>query len=387
MRKRTCTFVPVTLHALQRMYRSCNVCGAGRWWRSTTPVIHRFSCGGYIPLGRPWIVPAVNGNLGYLVRINGGIFSRAEALDCGESDRTLAEARRAGVIVRLRRGMYVPADIYQACDDAGKHLLHARAALKAQKGRVALTGASAAALYGFVPYQQDLSVVHIVRLDRGASRRKALTNHHIVLKDIDADLAEYHGILAVSPARAVWEVACRSSMEAGVVTADSALRLMPALAESIDELQERFAYFPGSRQGRLTMSFADGRSDSPGESVTRVQFHRYGIRIPDLQHDVIDDRGVLIGTSDFYWDECRHLGEFDGKIKYQKLLREGETASDCVFREKRREDAMRAGLRGMSRFTWSMVMPGNARQTMTALSHSLEQSYRLYVGERKIIAS
>jgi Transcriptional regulator, AbiEi antitoxin len=147
----------------------------------------------------------VNGNLGYLVRINGGIFSRAEALDCGESDRTLAEGRRAGVIVRLRRGMYVPADIYQACDDAGKHLLHARAALKAQKGRVALTGASAAALYGFVPYQQDLSVVHIVRLDRGASRRKALTNHHIVLKDVDADLAESHGILAVSPARAVWE--------------------------------------------------------------------------------------------------------------------------------------------------------------------------------------
>ena len=64
------------------------------------------------------------------------------------------------------------------------------------------------------------------------------------------------------------------------------------------------------------MSFADGRSDSPGESITRVQFHRYGILIPDLQHDVIDDRGVLIGTSDFYWDDCRHLGEFDGKIKY-----------------------------------------------------------------------
>jgi hypothetical protein len=37
------------------------------------------------------------------------------------------------VIVRLRRGMYAPADIYEACDDAGKHLLHARAALAAQK--------------------------------------------------------------------------------------------------------------------------------------------------------------------------------------------------------------------------------------------------------------
>jgi hypothetical protein len=153
-------------------------------------------------------------------------------------------------------------------------ICYTRAALTAQKGRVALTGASAAALYGFALYQQDLSVVHILRLDRGASRRKASTNHHIVLQDVDAELAEYGGILAVSPARAVWEVACRSSMEAGVVTADSALRLMPALAESIEELQERFAYFPGSRQGRVTVSFADGRSDSPGESITRVQFHR-----------------------------------------------------------------------------------------------------------------
>ena len=212
--------------------------------------------------------------------------------------------------------------------------------LAAQKGPVALAGASAAALYGFALYQQDLSIVHILRLDQGASRRKALTNHHIVIKDIDSELGQYDGILAVTPARAVWEVACRSTMESGVVTADSALRKAPQLANEIEELQERFAYFPGSRQGRVTIGFADGRSDSPGESVTRVQFHRYGIPIPELQHDVIDDQGYLIGTSDFYWKEYRHLGEFDGKIKYQKLLRAGETPSDCVFREKRREDAM-----------------------------------------------
>jgi hypothetical protein len=341
---------------------------------------------GSIAQGGGWIVPAVNTNLGYLTRIHGGIFSRAEALDCGETDRTLAEARRAGVIVRLRRGMYAPADIYQACDDSGKHLLHARAALAAQKGPVALTGASAAALHGFALYQQDFSIVHILRLDQGASRRKALTNHHIVIKDLDSELGQYDGILAVSPARAVWEVACRSTMEAGVVTADSALRKAPELANEVEELQERFAYFPGSRQGRITIGFADGRSDSPGESVTRVQFHRYGIPIPELQYDVIDDQGNLLGTSDFYWKQHRHLGEFDGKIKYQKLLRAGETPSDCVFREKRREDAMRADLRGMTRFVWSMVMPDTARKTMADLARALDQSYRLYVRGRRIIA-
>jgi hypothetical protein len=80
-------------------------------------------------------------------------------------------------------------------------------------------------------------------------------------------------------------------------------------------------------------------------------------------------------------------GEFDGKIKYQKLLRPDETASDRVFREKRPEDAMRADLRGMSRFIWSDVMPQNARRTMAELAHALDRSYRLYVRGRTIIAS
>ncbi|HEX5383763.1 MAG TPA: hypothetical protein VFW54_03920 [Propionibacteriaceae bacterium] len=41
-----------------------------------------------------------------------------------------------------------------------------------------------------------------------------------------------------------------------------------------------------------------------------------------------------MGISDFYWEQQRHLGEFDGKIKYQRLLRPGETASECVIRER-----------------------------------------------------
>jgi hypothetical protein len=161
-------------------------------------------------------------------------------------------------------------------------------------------------------------------------------------------------------------------------------RSAPELAEEIEELQDRFAFFPGSHQGRVTIAFADPRSDSPGESVTPVQFYPHGIPIPDLQHDVVDDHGVLIGTSDYYWEEFRHLGEFDGKIKYQKLLRSGESPSDCVFREKRREDTMRAGLRGVTRFTWSMVMPDTARRTMADLARALDQSYRLYVCRRYI---
>lgn len=35
------------------------------------------------------------------------------------------------------------------------------------------------------------------------------------------------------------------------------------------------------------------------------------------------------------------IGEFDGKVKYGRLLKPGETPGDTVFREKRREDALR----------------------------------------------
>ena len=284
--------------------------------------------------------------------------------------------------------MYVPAEVYAACDDSGKHLLHARAALSAQKGQAVLTGTSAAALYGFALYQQDLSTVDLLRLDAGASRRAALVNHHAVSRAVtDEEIVVHGGVAVVSPARAVWEVACRSSLEGGVVTADSALHLDPDLFDRIEDLAERFAYFPGSRVARSALRLADSRSESPGESVSRVQFHRYGIPKPELQYPVRGVRGELIGVSDFYWEESRHLGEFDGKVKYLKYLRPNETPSDCVYREKCREDAMRADLRGMTRFVWSMVMPQQASRTMRDLAQALEQSRRLYVRGRVIIAS
>lgn len=284
--------------------------------------------------------------------------------------------------------MYVAADVYNQCDDAGRHLLHARAALAAQEGGVALTGASAAALHGFAVYQKDLSVVHLLRLDGGASRRSAQASHHRVLPEVTEDeIGIFGGVPAVTPARAVWEVACTSSLESGVVTADAALRIDPGLAAPLAALQDRFTYVAGSRTARLVIQLADGRAESPGESVTRVQFYRFGIPMPTLQYKVIDSSGRLVGESDFYWDEYRHLGEFDGFVKYQKLLRPGESPSQCVFRAKQREDAMRADLRGMSRFVWATVMPQQARRSMTELRRALQQSRRLYVQGRVIIAS
>jgi Transcriptional regulator, AbiEi antitoxin len=329
----------------------------------------------------------VTQNLGQIIQASGGIFSRSQALDCGETDRSLAAAVRDGALVRVRRGFYVPADIYAAADPSAEHMLNARAAVASQRGRVALTGVSAAALHGFAIHDTPLDVVHLVRLDNGSTRREAGIVHHGSRRDIGEEIGSYEGILASVPARAVWEVACRSSLEGGVVTADSALHRSPEIKEPLDALHDHFALFPGSVKARTVMRLADGRSESPGESVTRVQFYRYGVPMPELQFLVIGSRNQLIGIADFYWDQYRHLGEFDGKVKYQRLLGPDESASDCVIREKRREDAMRSGGRGMTRFVWSDVMRRNARRTMTDLRAALDQSRRLYVHRRTVIVN
>ncbi|MGI3783723.1 MAG: hypothetical protein ACRYG2_23405, partial [Janthinobacterium lividum] len=119
--------------------------------------------------------------------------------------------------------------------------------------------------------------------------------------------------------------------------------------------------------------------ESAGESLTRMACYRHGIPSPELQHKVWDAHGVLLGRTDFWWEAFALLGEFDGRIKYERLLRDDETASAAVVREKTREDAMRSTQRGMARFVWSEVQPGRTERRMAKLALELEQARRLYV--------
>ncbi|MDN5763543.1 MAG: hypothetical protein L0H41_14670, partial [Microlunatus sp.] len=94
-------------------------------------------------------------------------------------------------------------------------------------------------------------------------------------------------------------------------------------------------------QARRAVAFGDARSESVGESYSRVRLHDLGLPAPTLQLEVFDRNGYLIGRADFGWQEHRTLGEFDGRTKYGGLRRPGESPEDVVHREKLREDALR----------------------------------------------
>jgi len=75
--------------------------------------------------------------------------------------------------------------------------------------------------------------------------------------------------------------------------------------------------------------------------------------MPELQFRVYDEHGQLIAIVDFYWRQLGVLGEFDGRIKYGRLLKPGQEPGDVMFEEKRREDLVREVTRlPMVRFTW-----------------------------------
>jgi hypothetical protein len=89
------------------------------------------------------------------------------------------------------------------------------------------------------------------------------------------------------------------------------------------------------------MALLDPRSESPGESVSRVRLHEDGLPAPELQQDIYDENGRFIARVDFCWKERRTIGEFDGKIKYGKLRKPGQSLEDAIYAEKLREDAIR----------------------------------------------
>jgi len=78
-----------------------------------------------------------------------------------------------------------------------------------------------------------------------------------------------------------------------------------------------------------------------------------GFSGPELQYEVRSSTG-RVGYSDFYWEETRTVGEFDGIAKYQRAeYLNGRTPGQVVVDEKLREDRIRATGRNVVRWVWA----------------------------------
>ena len=274
---------------------------------------------------------------------------RRQLRAAGYPDHEVTRLARAGALTAVRRGAYLvgaPPD-----DPAVRHRAQIRAAV-AQLGTGAVVShVSAAVLHGWTPWSIPLDQVRVTRARRGGGRSNgALHMRTAPLGPQELDLIE--GIAVTSAARTVIDVARSEPFEQAVVLADQALASNAVDAAAVRAAFDRAAGWPGAPAAGRVVGFADGRSQSVGESRSRVALARAGLPTPTLQWTVRDERGRRIGDVDFGWPAARVVGEFDGMIKYGRLLRPGQSASDVVVAEKVREDALRAMDLQVVRWVW-----------------------------------
>ena len=292
-----------------------------------------------------------------------GFFTRQDALKLGYDDKSIRRALKVQAWVRIRNGTYTFPELWAAQDGLSRHLVTGHAVAHKMHPHVALSHTSAAVAHKFALWRPELEPVHVTRLDGGAGRTEAGVQHHEGFC-IEDDVMELDGFLVVRPARAALEAASLTDSERGLIILDSALRSGVPQAE-LDEAFSLVTSWPSSRGLQITLRMANAKAESPGESRSRYFFYAHGLPAPELQWHVHDDSGRLCGITDFAWPEHRLLGEFDGRVKYGRLLRPGEQPGDAVFREKLREDLLRrvTGWR-MVRLVWSDLAQPAATTSM-----------------------
>ena len=281
-----------------------------------------------------------------------GFFLRRDALAQGLTDRRLYGLVRDGTLHRIRQGAYTTTRRWSVLDPVARHLMRARCVVRCAAVEVALCHTTAVVVHGGPVWGLPLTEVHVVRLDGRTGRREAGVRQHGHALDTD-DVVEVGGLPVTAVARTCLDVTTIARVEVALGVLDHFLHVG---AVSQDELVRRVATLgtrPGSLASELACRLADGRSESVGE--TRVRYRCWASHLPHpVPQFEIREGGRVVYRLDFAWPEHGVWLEFDGREKYVKHLRDGESVVDAVLREKRREEriALRTGWRCI-RVTWA----------------------------------
>ena len=279
---------------------------------------------------------------------------RRTALAQGWSDDELDRRQRRGELTRIRPGAYAPPP--GSADPALRHRLQITATLAALRRPAVVSHQSAAVLHGLLLWGVPLGRVHVTRRPPASSEVGRLLRCHVA-RLADDDVVSVDGVAVTSPLRTAVDLARTLPFESAVALLDAALYRRRLSHGELTARAADLGRMPGARAAARAVQFSDGRSESVGESRSRVLLHRIGLSPSTLQLEIDTPVSVAVGRTDFAWEAERVVGEFDGRVKYGRLLRPGQDPGDAVFEEKRREDAIRDEDWGVVRWTWSELTP------------------------------
>ena len=265
-----------------------------------------------------------------------GLLLRRDAIELGLTDDWLARMVRGSALVRIRHGAYAEADRWRRLDRVGRHRLLCRAVMSQYDDRIALSHASAHVVRGGPDWGLELSTVSITNLfGRGDRKKAGITHHRGAVRVGDVTRWEDHWITA--PARTAVETAAGAPPAAAVCVLDWTLHRSLATPEELALYAEVYMReWPDTIGLPLAVARADGRAESVGETRARLGLISLGFR-PEPQWKVLHPSGLVAGRVDLLLREEGLMVEFDGEVKYGRLLVPGQTVEDVIRAERRRE--------------------------------------------------
>ncbi len=285
-----------------------------------------------------------------LASLQGGVLTTGQALERGLAGRDVGRLRARGRLVRIRWGAYAVREEWDGWDARERHRALARAVALQLTTPYTFSHVTAAVLHDLPLHRVRLDEVHVTRADGpGRTRRQAGICHH------DGPLPApvlLDGLPTSDLVRTAFDTARVARFDSAVVTMDAALRQGASTSE-LAVLLDDTERWPGSAQARRAFAAADGRAESPGETVARLAFAAVGMAPTTLQLELTTDAGEV--RTDFGWPESGLVGEFDGRIKYGRLLKPGQTTEEVLVKERLREQAIERAGWGVVRFTWPEV--------------------------------
>jgi hypothetical protein len=272
-----------------------------------------------------------------LIDLTGVVVLRRELLDSGYTDRQIRTMVKSGELHRVRHGSYCDATLWDSLSLADRHRVLARAVLARAHPTTVLTHVSSAIEQGAPVWGHDLTKVHTTRTDGRAGRKECDRVQHA------GSMPDYHvkvvnGVPVSLATRCAVEMTTVSTVESALITVDGLLHAGLTSTSGVRQFAHRTRWWPNSLRTNVVLRLADGRRESAGESRTAYFFYSQGLLRPEPQVWILDERGARFARVDFAWVELGVFLEFDGKIKYERHRRPGETLEQFLLREKEREE-------------------------------------------------
>jgi len=281
----------------------------------------------------------------------------ADAVIQSGSARRLELGAERGTHVRIRRGAYVRSSEWGALDARRRHLARIQATRLSAKRDPVFSHESAALLWGIPilgepPERTRVTVTHGLAKSNAAVIR---SRRPLAPGEVARTTA---GPLATDPVRTAVDLAAGHSGLAGIIAISHVRRHFGACVDEFDAALARMGSFKGVARARAAVRRSVEGSDTPLETLVSVRCEDLGFERPVQQFAVrgVDGERYLV---DFAWLGGEILGESDGRMKYfDPDHTGGRTAEQVLWREKRREDALRPVCRAFVRVTWDEAWAG-----------------------------